>query len=220
MGLPIWPHAQKRVTWLEKFGVSFDDWNRCHHIPSYLALFSDLGSVQKLLEASNESSLEDKVKFYQEIALPHWPAINSADDFHGLPQEIKTEFLTQKKLDINHLLPDSARQFLANKSQAYQNAKDAMARMEQLDIIVSQPPIKKQTLNEKMASVKNVSRCLDLYNIWVEQNPDIGHVLQRQDIDQQIVNEADFWTRFIDSDTALSHQQSTEMLICQNDNDP
>lgn len=219
LGLPIWPHGRQRVTWSDKFGVSFDDWNRCHHIPSHLALLSDLGPVRQLLETSGETSPGDTVRFYQEIALPHWPAIDSVDDFHGLPPEIKSRFLSQKNLNITHLLPDRARQFLSNNLQAYQNARDAMTRMEQLDIIVSQPPIKKQTLAEKMASVKNVTRCLDLYNNWIVKNPDMGHELQHQDLDQQIENEAGFWTRFLDLDAELSHQRPIEMLAGQNDND-
>lgn len=219
LGLPIWPHGRQRVTWAEKFGVSFDDWNRCHHLPGHFALLSDLAPVQQQLEQHSDDRLADRVKFYQEIALPHWPPVHSVEDFHTLPQEIRSQFLAQKNLDINHLLPDSARQFLSDNWHAYQNAREAMTRMEQLNIIVSQPPIKKQTLGEKMAAVKNVSRCLALYNAWIDQNPLIGETLEREHIDKQIENEFNFWTRFTDSDGALPYRPPTEMLGCQNDSD-
>jgi len=39
LGLPVFAAQQKRVSWYDTFGLSFNDWNRCHRIAS------DIGSI-------------------------------------------------------------------------------------------------------------------------------------------------------------------------------
>ena len=88
---------------------------------------------------------------------------------------------------------------------AYDNAQDTIKRMQQLDIIVSPPPIKKQTLLEKSIIIKNFDQCMDTYNSWVMANPDIATEITRDQVDQQIAKEQDFWNqRHINQDTSTT----------------
>jgi len=219
LDLPIWPGHKPRVTWQEKFGLEFNDWNRCHHIPSDLGGMQDLSQVARLLAGDASSVTENTVELYKKAALPNWPAISCADDFNALPAEIRRDFELMATPNIAHMMPLAAQQFLIEHAPAYQRAQSAIQRMQQLDIIVSQPPIKKHTLAEKIAMITNVDSCLDLYNTWILENPGIGPALTQQDLHNQAATETDFWQPFIQADVALSDQPPIERLRYQNGDD-
>ena len=219
LDLPIWPGHQPCVTWREKFGLDFNDWNRCHHIPSDLGGVQDISQVGSLLAGDPSSVTENTVQLYQKVALPDWPAISCADDFTALPADIKREFRVNTNAHVAHMMPLAAQLFLAQHAPAYCRAQSAIQRMQQLDIIVSPPPIKKHTLAEKIAMINNVDRCLDLYNTWILANPSIGPALTQQDLQNQAAAETDFWQPFMRSDVALSDQLPTERLGYQNGDD-
>ena len=48
-------------------------------------------------------------------------------------------------------------------------------------------PIKKQTLSAKKFMVKNFDQCVDAYNNWILQNPEIGQPFD----DTQLLNQAE-----------------------------
>ena len=217
LDLPIWPGHRHRVTWQEKFGLDFNDWNRCHHIPSDLGGVQDISQVGSLLAGDPSSVTENTVKLYQKDALPDWPAISCTDDFNALPADIKREFRVITNTHVAHMMPLAAQRFLDQHAPAYHRAQSAIQRMQQLDIILSPPPIKKHTLAEKIAMINNVDRCLDLYNAWILHNPGVGTALTQQNLQDQVATETDFWQPFMRSDAALSDQSPTEKLEYQND---
>ena len=75
--------------------------------------------------------------------------------------------------------------------------------MQELDIIMTPPPIKKQTLADKKSVIKNFDRCLEIYNQWAAANPTIAQPLTAEDLDQHVEQENKFWRDFV-ADKALS----------------
>ena len=168
MDLPIWPANTSRISWQEKFGITFNDWNRCHHIPSDLANFSNLHDAKQLLDGTDIPVTQETVAFYQKHALPDWPVIHSIQDYKALPLSIQAKIHTER-LNLDHrrsasMLSLAARQFFENCRPGYLRAQDAIKKMRDLDIIVSPPPIKKQTLADKLMMIRNADQCLDRYN--------------------------------------------------------
>ena len=50
--------------------------------------------------------------------------------------------------------------------------------------MINTPPIKKQILAEKKHIIRNYQNLLDVYNQWIEQNPDMGNPLNNDMLDQ------------------------------------
>ena len=219
--LPIWPRSQPRVTWKEKFGITFDDWNRCHHIPSDLSIINQMSSQDRRL--ITQQAPQHAVGFYQKYALPEWPAVHCFEDLHTLPDNIKTQWQEMQNShadrNIACLQPDLAQKFMQQNMQGYQNTESAIKRMQELDIIVSPPPIKKQTLQEKIAMVRNADSCLDIFNDWAQRNGHESSVLSPEAINEQIQSETNFWKPFMSSTDSRSDQLPIEKLIYQNDDD-
>jgi hypothetical protein len=223
MELPIWPAENPRISWQEKFGITLNDWNRCHHIPSDFANFSDLHRTKKLLDAANVSVTQDTVSFYQQHALPEWPAIQTIKDLESLPLAIKNKITQSDKSELDQLKSDwpaAARIFYENCRPGYLNAQRTIKQMQDLDIIVSPPPIKKQTLSEKLKVISNADQCLDLYNDWAQRNPGMASPMAQKELDDQIEKETVFWQRFNTTDAALSPQPPNGLLKYQNGDDP
>lgn len=219
--LPIWPRGQPRVTWKEKFGIDFNDWNRCHHIPSDLSIISNMSDQDRQL--ITQQAPQDPVQFYQKNALPEWPAVYCIEDLRTLPGTIKTQWQEMQHsstaLNIACLQSELAQKFMQQNMQGYQNAESAIRRMQELDIIVSSPPIKKQTLQEKIAMVRNSDRCLDIFNDWAQRNGHESSVLSPEAINEQIQSETNFWNPFMCLTDFQSDQPPIEKLIYQNDDD-
>ena len=219
--LPIWPCGQPRVTWQEKFGIDFNDWNRCHHIPSDLSIVNHMNNTDRQLLIQQES--QNPVLLYQKTALPEWPPVHSVEDLQSLPETIKTQWQNMQNSNTSRniacLQPALAQRFMQQNIQGYQNAQSAIRRMQELDIIVSPPPIKKQTLQEKIAMVSNVDRCLEIFNDWAQRNGHESSLLTSEKIDQQMKSEANFWRPFMSLTDAQSGQPPIGKLTYQNDDD-
>lgn len=223
LNLPMFDGQQQKITWQEKFNIDFDDWNRCHHIPS------DLGSItstrlKEIQYFDTENSLSDTymLNLYQKIALPEWPAVSNESDMNTLPENIKTRFTSmildhkchQELLRKNN---NEIGKFLRKNNAGYKAANEAIKRMQELDIIITPPPIKKQTLKEKMQIVKNFDQCLDSYNNWICQHPSLGKPLSDIDFENMIEKETQFWSP-VRPKVVESDQQSNVKLEHQNDN--
>lgn len=219
LDLPIWPDHQHRVTWQSKFGLEFNDWNRCHHIPSDLGGVQDINQLITLSASAQLAVTDETVKRYQQEAWPGCPEISSIEEFHALPDQYKSHFLPVASQDITAIMPREAKNFLTQHASAYQRAQSAIQRMQELDIIMTPPPIKKQTLTEKLAMITNVDQCLDIYNHWIQENPGIGPALTHKELERQAATETDFWHPFMRPDVALSDQPPIERLEYQNGDD-
>jgi hypothetical protein len=193
LNLPVFFGQQHRVTWKEKFDIDLNDWNRCHHIPSNLAA---LVTYRPDLQIGHDSP--DIIAEYQREATPEWPPMVNTGDLKKLPVEMRALFHVQQQIRGDLQI----QRFLQQNQMAFDNAQDAIKRMQELDIIVSPPPIKKQTLMEKSMIIKNFDQCMDNYNQWVSNNPGVATEITRDQVDQQIAKEQLFWNqRHIKQDT-------------------
>jgi len=201
LDLPIFPYSTQKITWQEKFGIDFNDWNRCHHVTSDIGLIAFQGN--KKIECFDMSdfdrgySTDNAVELYQKHALPAWPAIESLDDFHRLEPDIKSQFdrLISSKTGTIMMteFADHVRVFYEKNKHNYKKAKDMIDQMIELDIMTTPPPIKKQTLAEKRYLVRNFDQCVTTFNDWISKNPNVGEAVDNDRLEAQIAAENKFW---------------------------
>lgn len=216
LNLPIFAQRAKRISWQENFGQDFDTWNRCH----YLA--SDIGTLaldrpeefKQLANNTNIASLSTNEQLflddYRKIADPTWPELSSMEQFDSLPEFIKQELETQYHLtvptdpgaivkhvqlpkELASLLPVEHQTFLATHNEQYQLTNSVIKNLTDTGVIVSAPPIKKQTLAEKKHMIKNYNHLLDVYNKWITNNPTVGNPINESVLDTMINMERQMW---------------------------
>ena len=90
-------------------------------------------------------------------------------------------------------MPDRHKDFLNQYQERYANTNHAIADMVKQKIIITPPPIKKQTLAEKKHIIKNFEQCLEVYNQWVEMNPMVGNPVESDTLDSFATTERDCW---------------------------
>ena len=233
LNLPIFAGQTQLISWQQQYGIDFNTWNRCHY------LRGDIGSIAldhsaEFLKISNNSATmsEDHANFiknYHAIAGPTCPQIQSIDDYKNLPQHIRNEVeqqfnltvpetlgsntqVTLLKQSFDSFLPTEHQNFLNQYEQSYANTNCAISDMVKKKIMITPPPIKKQTLAEKKYIVKNFKQCLEVYNKWVEMNPMVGNPVDSDMMDSFATAERNCWKpdiiiNSIESDHLLSDQR-------------
>lgn len=195
LDLPVFVKQKNKLTWEQNFGIDFNDWNRCHYLPS------DVGSLfienqNRIAEYKNFDHTQlDLLETYQKHAMPQWPAVECERDLLQLPDDMLESVKAQARMSLVSSGNQQIKQYLANHRQGYEKSLQAIDAMQKLDIIVSGPPIKKQTLAQKQHMVLNFDQCIDTYNNWADQNPKIAFAIDKHAIDSQIKQEQDFWKR-------------------------
>jgi hypothetical protein len=160
------------------------------------------------------------IENYNKIRDSSWPQISSVADYHDLPEHIKNEVEQIHKVtvpstgqvdmivrtELSHplieLLPDHHRDFVNQHKQSYDVAGSSIDTMIQSGIIISTPPIKKQTLAEKKHLIQNYQQLLNVYNQWIEKNPDMGNTLNH-----------DVLNKFADLETARWQPSSSNIDV-------
>lgn len=223
LSLPIFKHRGQHITWHDKFGISLDDWNRYHWIPSDVGRLgpNDIKHIQthQLRDPANSLTV------YQRLAPADWPSVNTPDDLDNLPEHIRQKFQVILQQDPgadklpSTLFTPQMLGFLEYHQAGYHNAQQAMRRMQELDILVSPPPIKKQTLQDKIRIINNYQQCLETYNRWAETHNDIADIMSDDQINAQIQEEDRFWRNPELPSVAGSDPQTIPKLGCQNDDD-
>ena len=194
LNLPVFSGQKELVTWEQNFGLSFENWNKTHYA------YSDIGSIatgsraefnQLLLSSSGNDIVSD----YQQNAPESAPAIDSIEDFNNLPANIKQQFcqIQFRKQGIFSLLPAERQQSLSQYQSGYMQARETINQMVNLGIIVSGPPIKKQTLSDKRKIVKNFDVLIDLYNKWAINNPTVASPVTDSGLLDSMQTESQFW---------------------------
>jgi hypothetical protein len=172
---------------------------------------SDLSSL--MLDSDNKIGqlildLPESVAYYQQKSPINWPAITKSQDINMLPATIKKQF-TQDYIcqeGIFSLLPQERQSELSFAKQGYVEAQKTIDQMIKLGIVISGPPIKKQTLAEKAKIVKNFDQLTEIYNQWAINNPDIATPIADQDVSTQVQQENQFWHK--STVDLISHQSS------------
>ena len=236
LDLPIFAKQTQKISFNDKYNIEFNDWNKCH----YLA--SDIGSLalnhqtefQRLslmapapTSDTTDDTLTPFIKSYRNIADSSWPEIESFADFNNLPDNIKDECVNLHELvipknqtvsiskTVNLTLPIEHTKFLAENSQNYNVATKSISNMVNDGVMISPPPIKKQTMLEKQFLIKNFEQCLDVYNNWILNNPHVGNPINTSIINQFAQIEMGYWDpestiQTINPVTALSGQQDID----------
>ena len=239
LNLPVFAGQTQLISWSKQYGMDFDTWNRCHFLQG------DIGSIAldhndsflKIADSATKLT-KDEIEFlehYRAIADKSWPTLDRIDDYQHLPQHIQQEVeqqfnitvpvidssvpqtkVTMLQQSFESYLPQTHTEFLNHHTKQYQSTNNAIAEMVKQKIMISAPPIKKQTLAEKKYIVKNFEQCLSIYNEWIAMNPSIGNPVDLDVMDSVADIERRRWKpRIINSSTngstdLLSDQRPTE----------
>lgn len=194
LNLPLFINQPELVTWEKNFGITFNTWNKMHYARS------DLGSL--MLESNNKIDqlvldLPESVAYYQQNSPLSWPAITKSQDIDMLPATIKKQFTQDyiRQEGIFSLLSQDRQSELSFAKQGYVEAQKTIDQMIKLGIVISGPPIKKQTLAEKAKIVKNFDQLTEIYNQWAINNPDIATQIVAENVSNQVQQENQFWTK-------------------------
>lgn len=197
LNLPVFAAQATQITWDQNFGHSFNDWNQMHYIRSNPSALSCLPAqaVEKLLLSM------DPVEDYQQHSRPEMPPVYSAADLAALPEHVVNTWTRDVicRTGVVPFLDSEKQQKLAPYQAGYALAKQTIDQMIQLGIMVSGPPIKKQTLDDKHQIIKNFDELVNVYNRWIEQNPSIGEPIDSDKIQNQISTESNFWNLIMNS---------------------
>lgn len=71
-------------------------------------------------------------------------------------------------------LPSTTQEFVRQHRQRYETTQTNLAHMVDLGLLPSQMPIKKMTLAEKKFAVRNFDECVNAYNAWIVNHPNLG----------------------------------------------
>ncbi len=191
LDLPIFAAQDHPRKWNDVYGISFDDWNRYHFYRS------DIGSLAldrpDLLDQFTNNTQETLLEHYAKISDPSWPKIETSEQYQNLPDHIKNECETQHGLDPRVCDLVTNQQFMSSHRANYLAAQESIEQMRKLGIITSGVPIKKQTLREKKHIIKNFDHCLERYNQWANQNPNIATTLDQGVLESSIDREHQQW---------------------------
>lgn len=195
LNLPIFAGKSARVTWQDKFGLDFHDWNRCHYYKSDIGTLAldrpEEFSQLTVKSIENSVEFENFLQSYQTVADPSWPMVNTIQDYKNLPEHILEEIhntfdikkppiqgtALEPVRSVSSLLSPDHMEFINKHTQQYQNTNQSLDDMCEQGIITTPPPIKKQTLAEKRYMIRNFDQCLDTYNQWISYHPTVGNPL-------------------------------------------
>lgn len=231
LNLPIFQQQTQLLTWKDKFDIKFNKWNLCHYMNSDLGTLA-LDQPEKFAQLANQSQTvtmgnADRLLLagYQSVRDPSWPEINTVEEYQTLPlhirkeveqthnikPEVNTSVVTYKQLaqPLIDLLPVTHQDFIRENQQIYNKSLSTINEMIDSGILINHPPIKKQTLAEKKHMIRNYQHLLDVYNLWIQQHPDLGRPLDNSTLDQFADAERVRWNP-VTSAVALVDQQKTD----------
>lgn len=188
LDLPVFS-GQKKLGWQQRFGISFNDWNRVHYSVSNLAALPSMPLDQLIVDCA------ESVADYQRHAPEKWPAVNTARDMANLPRAIKEAYVEQfvTRQGLTKFMNSQTREILNTLQPSCLAVSQVIDQMVNLGVIINGPPVKKQTLTDKKNIVKNFPQLVDVYNQWAAHNQDIAPCLGPDIIEQEISKENAFW---------------------------
>jgi hypothetical protein len=159
--LPIFPKDTPHF-WTQNFGISWNDWNKCHH------LVSDMSGLANQLQLENTQNFQ-----LNNLSLEYNSSRSS------------TELTTVNyKLNANTQLAE----FFNNNKVQYLSTYKKIKQLETDRILVTGMPIKLQTLAEKCLLIKNLDEVIVGYNRWVSKN-NFGEPVDIEHLQQQMISE-------------------------------
>jgi hypothetical protein len=200
LNLPLFTSQPELITWEKNFGITFNTWNKMHYARS------DLGSL--MLESTPEINLSilnspppKKIGRFENGRL-----VEQKNNDYLLPAAVG-HMPTKQHIENNgifSLLSQNRQDQLSFAKKGYIEAQKTIDQMINLGIIISGPPIKKQTLDEKKKIIKNFNKLIDVFNGWAEKNSDLCDTISDNNINNQITVESQFWKQ-IDSVSMITN---------------
>lgn len=92
-------------------------------------------------------------------------------------------------------LSSDKQQFLQTRQAAYRDVESSLRKMVDLGIMIGGVPIKKQTMVEKRAMIKNFEQCRQAYNEWAARHPNIASVVDDESLQQQYQHDQEVWQK-------------------------
>ena len=180
LNLPIFSNQTKKISWKDTYGIEFSEWNRFHYYTS------NIGAI-----ALDNPQLLDNIGL-----LPRGPS-----DTGG------SSIVPITKREIVNLLPQDQKNFIKQHLSNYISARDSLDRMQELGILVTSVPIKKQTFAEKKFMIKNFDQCLSIYNEWALANPTVAQPIEDNELPVLIDQDKKNWEINTESTNQLTVMQ-------------
>lgn len=120
---------------------------------------------------------------------------NVLDGLYSVPaQRVCKDMLADTALHrLKNSIANVHQDFLAAHHARYQQAAESIDRMVDLGILPNSVPIKKQTLQDKQSMIRNWDQCVDTYNAWISQHPDLGSPMTDQALRDLAQAEGQVW---------------------------
>jgi hypothetical protein len=203
LNLPVFAGQPEKITWNKNFGISFNSWNKIHYACSDInQIINRQQHVRSWLQ-SNDNANEKKYHTISSVSnIRNLPRL--AKDQTPVVTNIKSDIELFKNASTELFLEGARRQYFLDHKNNYNRATHTINQMIQLGIIISGPPIKKQTLSEKRKIIKNFDKLIEVYNLWAEQNLDICSLIFDNDIATKSSEELNFWHNFESTSIAIS----------------
>ena len=178
LSLPIFGQ-NTRLSWNDNFDMDFDTWNKCHYLNSDLGTLA-LDNPEKFTQLSHEKQ--------QLLQLSHHEDQSTVEN-----KSLRLMGSNSIMTNLNNLLPATHQEFLSQHKELYVKSRESIGDMVKSGILVSPPPIKKQTLAEKKHMIKNYNHLLEVYNKWILANPGMGLPLDSSTLDHFAQLERNRW---------------------------
>jgi hypothetical protein len=194
----------KNNSWQDMFGIEFNQWNSCHRmLPNLLLTGQQGGQSFDLLNVVREIE-------WNEIKGADWPEFKSAAEFKSidemthLPANIREEIRGQFDLfDFKQTfnLDHATINFLNKNLSAYTSTAGQIRTLVKQGFLVTEVPIKLQSLSEKKMVINNFTDSIEWYNEWAVAN---GYDIYNEVDLNKLANQEDaMLNRFITESTNL-----------------
>jgi hypothetical protein len=154
-------------SWEDMFGQTFNQWNSCHRLIPNLMLMPQQGDNQlTLLDPQIEES-------WNQIKGSDWPETDNitSQTLEQLTTKIKQEIKSHFNNAIIHTyVSDDIMNFCKLHLTNYKKTYDQVNELIKNGFLVSNVPIKLQTLHEKKMIINNFDESIEWYNDWAIAN--------------------------------------------------
>jgi hypothetical protein len=172
-------------SWKDMFGQDFNTWNTCHRMLPNLQLLNRPEATNRIKLLTNP--VDDRV--WDQLKGPDWPqtATEFLNNTAVIPAHIESEIKTlfnETALSVT----DSEMQFLEKNISLYTNTSSQLSKLVTDGFLVTNIPLKLQSLKEKKLIVANFNECITWYNEWVLEN-NFGNFYTNDELDSLMIAE-------------------------------
>jgi hypothetical protein len=159
--------SRENNSWESMFGQSFNQYNTCHRLLPDLFLKNTQGPNQLLLKNPMDKNKWDALKG------SNWLNFDNIDGkkFNNLPLVIQQEIAGHFQSNLKHIsVSDDIINFLNQHFTQYSETYNKLDKLVDDGFLVTNIPIKLQTLNDKKMLVENFDESINWYNKWAQDN--------------------------------------------------